>query len=131
MGIIDSQDAIIGNLLYDVASLVDDVRIKTSNNFKRLLIKHYLLNTKKINKKEYPNAIQDLSILSIQRNLKILGIFVRLQKRDGKSNYLKFLPYTWKLIELRMNNKIFDNLKKLLNYAVPQKNRKRVNFSAN
>ena len=51
MGIIDSQDAIIGNLLYDVASLVDDVRIKTSNNFKRLLIKHYLLNTKKINKK--------------------------------------------------------------------------------
>ncbi len=131
MGIIDSQDAIIGNLLYDVASLVDDVRIKTSNNLKRLLIKHYLLNTKKINKKEYPNAIQDLSILSIQRNLKILGIFVRLQKRDGKSNYLKFLPYTWKLIELRMNNKIFDNLKKLLNYAVPQKNRKRVNFSAN
>ena len=43
MGIIDSQDAIIGNLLYDVASLVDDVRIKTSlkaiqhheNNLKR------------------------------------------------------------------------------------------------
>ena len=76
-------------------------------------------------------AKQDLSILSIQRNLKILGIFVRLYKRDGKSNYLKFLPYTWKLIELRMNNKIFNNLKKLLNYAVPKKNRYKMNFNGN
>ena len=55
----------------------------------------------------------DFDILSIQRNLKILGIFYRLYKRDKKPQYLKYLPYTWKLIELRMKNKIFKNLKKL------------------
>jgi aminoglycoside/choline kinase family phosphotransferase len=49
-------------------------------------------------------------ILSIQRNLKILGIFVRLWKRDNKSNYLKYLPYTWTLIERRLKNPIFKNL---------------------
>ena len=131
LGIIDSQDAIKGNLLYDVASLVDDVRIKTNNNFKTSLLKYYLTKTKKIKEKEYVMAKQDLSILSIQRNLKILGIFVRLYKRDGKINYLKFLPHTWKLIELRMNNEIFNNLKKLLDYAVPKKNRNKMNFNAN
>ena len=131
LGIIDSQDAIKGNLLYDVASLVDDVRIKTNNNFKTSLLKYYLNKNKKIKEKEYVMAKQDLSILSIQRNLKILGIFVRLYKRDGKINYLKFLPHTWKLIELRMNNEIFNNLKKLLDYAVPKKNRNKMNFNAN
>ena len=131
LGIIDSQDAIKGNLLYDVASLVDDVRIKTNNNFKTSLLKYYLTKNKKIKEKEYVMAKQDLSILSIQRNLKILGIFVRLYKRDGKINYLKFLPHTWKLIELRMNNEIFNNLKKLLDYAVPKKNRNKMNFNAN
>jgi len=130
-GVIDSQDAIKGNPLYDVASLIDDVRVKTNNSFKNSLLKYYLNKTKKIKKEERSMAKQDLSILSIQRNLKILGIFVRLYKRDGKSNYLKFLPYTWKLIELRMNNKIFNNLKKLLNYAVPKKNRYKMNFNGN
>ena len=46
----------------------------------------------------------DFDILSVQRNLKILGIFVRLYKRDNKDNYLKFLPYTWTLIEKRLQN---------------------------
>ena len=131
VGIIDSQDAIKGNPLYDVASLIDDVRVKTNNSFKISLLKYYLTKTKKIKKEQRTMAKQDLSILSIQRNLKILGIFVRLYKRDGKPNYLKFLPYTWKLIELRMNNEIFNNLKKLLNYAVPKKNRNKMNFNAN
>ena len=130
-GIIDSQDAIKGNPLYDVASLIDDVRIKTNNTFKTSLFKYYLSKKPKIKKQEHYLAKRDFSILSIQRNLKILGIFVRLYKRDGKPNYLKFLPYTWKLIELRLDNKIFDNLKRLLNNAVPKKNRNKVNFNAN
>ena len=69
--------------------------------------------------------------MSIQRNLKILGIFVRLFKRDHKSSYLKYLPYTWELLELRLKNPIFINLKYLLNKAVPKKNRNKVNFNDN
>ena len=70
----------------------------------------------------------DFDILSIQRNLKILGIFYRLYKRDKKPKYLKYLPYTWKLIELRMKSKIFKNLQKTLLNAVSKKLRMKRNF---
>ena len=70
----------------------------------------------------------DFDILSIQRNLKILGIFYRLYKRDKKPKYLKYLPYTWKLIELRMKSKIFKNLEKTLLNAVSKKFRIKRNF---
>lgn len=128
IGIIDSQDIIRGNLLYDVASLIDDVRIVLPIHLKSKLFSYYLNKTKKITLSEKNLAKNDFDILSIQRNLKILGIFVRLYKRDNKSNYLKFLPYTWKLIELRLKNSIFNNLKNLLAEAVPKKKRKKVKF---
>ena len=63
----------------------------------------------------------DFDILSVQRNLKILGIFVRLWKRDNKTNYLKYLPYTWTLIERRLKNPIFKNLNLLMQKNLPIK----------
>ena len=129
-GLIDSQDALRGNLLYDVASLIDDVRIKLPIKLKSSLFRYYLSKTSKIKKNtEKLLAQNDFDILSVQRNLKILGIFVRLFKRDHKLSYLKYLPYTWKLLELRLKNPIFINLKYLLNKAVPTKNRKKTNFN--
>ena len=131
-GLIDSQDALRGNLLYDVASLIDDVRIKLPAELKSQLFKYYLSKTSKIDKeKEELLAKNDFDILSVQRNLKILGIFVRLCKRDRKLSYLKHLPYIWQLLELRLKNPIFINLKYLLNKTVPKKNRKKVNFNDN
>jgi len=131
-GLIDSQDALIGNLLYDVASLIDDVRIKLPIKLKSSLFRYYLSKASKINEiNEKLLAKNDFDILSVQRNLKILGIFVRLFKRDHKLSYLKYLPYIWKLLELRLKNPIFINLKYLLNKAVPIKNRKKVNFNGN
>ena len=68
---------------------------------------------KKIDRKSFQN---DFLILSVLRNLKILGIFTRLAKRDKKNNYLKLIPYTWKLIKLRTSgNNIFDELVSCLN----------------
>ena len=110
--VIDSQDALIGNRAYDLASLIDDVRFKTSNSFKNKVYNLYIKNQKILNKEKFKN---DFEILSVLRNLKIIGIFTRLSKRDGKKNYLKLIPYAWKLINLRINdNKIFLDLKKLL-----------------
>ena len=128
--LIDSQDALIGNLFYDLVSLIDDVRIKLPSRLKLSLFNYYLKKQKFIKKNEIHFAKQDFDILSIQRNLKILGIFVRLFLRDQKPIYLKLLPYTWSLIELRLNNPMFDNLKKLLLSAVPKKNRKKIKFYA-
>ena len=131
-GLIDSQDALRGNLLYDVASLIDDVRIKLPIKLKSSLFSYYLSKTSKIkNDTEKLLAQNDFDILSVQRNLKILGIFVRLFKRDRKLIYLKYLPYIWQLLELRLKNPIFINLKYLLNKAVPIKKRKKVKFNDN
>ena len=109
---IDSQDAIIGNPLYDVASLIDDVRVKIPSTLQEKLFNFYYKKSK-LRKENYENLKNDFEILSVQRNLKILGIFVRLFKRDGKSNYLKYLPHTWVLIEKRLRNPIFKNFNKL------------------
>ena len=109
LGLLDSQDAIIGNPLYDVASLIDDVRINLKENLQDKLFKYYCLNSK-LKKESNQKLKNDFDILSLQRNLKILGIFVRLYKRDGKRQYLKYIPYTWQLIERRLNNPSFQNL---------------------
>ena len=110
---IDTQDALIGNRAYDLASLIDDVRFKSNKKLKDNIYNYYLkLNKNKINK---VILLNDFEILSVIRNMKIIGIFVRLAVRDKKNKYLKLIPYAWKLIELRIkDNQIFDGLKRTL-----------------
>ena len=111
IGIIDSQDALIGNKAYDLASLVDDVRLKTPITFKNKIYKYYIDMQYNLNELKFKN---DFDILSVIRNLKIIGIFTRLAIRDGKKRYLKLIPRAWELINIRINNQIFSELKKLL-----------------
>ena len=112
LGVIDSQDALIGNRAYDLASLIDDVRFKTSLSFKNKIYNFYINKQRKLAKLKFKN---DFEILSILRNLKIIGIFTRLAVRDRKKGYLKFIPYAWELISIRINeNKIFKDLRDLL-----------------
>ena len=120
---IDTQDALIGNRAYDLASLIDDVRFKSSKEFKDKIYNYYLkLNKKKVSEDIFKN---DFEILSVLRNMKIIGIFTRLAVRDKKISYLKLIPYAWKLIELRTKkNKIFSNLKKILDFNFSKKIRK-------
>ena len=125
LSLIDSQDAIIGNPLYDVASLIDDVRIKMPKNLQDNLFKHYIKKSK-FKFKDQSKLKNDFDILSVQRNLKILGIFVRLYKRDKKPNYLKYLPHTWSLLERRMKNPIFNKLNILFKKHLPLKKLKKV-----
>jgi N-acetylmuramate 1-kinase len=118
--IIDTQDALIGNRAYDLASLIDDVRFKSNKRLKDNIYNYYLeLSKNKINK---VILLNDFEILSVTRNMKIIGIFTRLATRDKKKLYLKLIPYAWKLIELRMkNNKVFDGLKRVLDINFPKK----------
>jgi len=115
IGVIDTQDALIGNPAYDLVSLVDDVRIKTTTKLKNQIYNYYLRKTSKIYKNNSKKFSEDFEILSVQRSLKIIGIFSRLFIRDKKKQYLKFIPYTWKLLDMRMNSEIFSELKKIFN----------------
>ncbi len=120
ISIIDTQDAVYGNIAYDLASLIDDVRFKNSKKLKKIIYKNYInLNKKKFNKVKFKN---DFEILSVLRNLKIIGIFTRLAKRDNKKKYLKLIPHAWELIEGRINNNnAFIELKKILEDNFPKK----------
>ena len=112
IGVIDAQDALYGNMAYDLASLIDDVRIKTTNKLKEKIFLEFIRSNKKVDKNKLKN---DFEILSVLRNLKIIGIFIRLSIRDKKHNYLKLIPHAWKLIEYRINkNHKFKELKSVL-----------------
>ena len=126
IGVIDSQDALIGNPAYDLVSLIDDVRIQTSKKLKNQIYNYYLRKTLKVYRINSEKLLEDFNILSVQRSLKIIGIFSRLFKRDNKKQYLKYIPYTWKLIEMRMNSKIFSGLKEVLDGNISQKHRKKI-----
>ena len=143
LGIIDTQDSIIGNPFYDLASLIDDVRVKISKKNKEILFNYFFRKSHKLKndhlfysyKKEIPigsnlhfESFSDYYILSAQRLLKILGIFVRLHMRDGKSNYLKYLPNTWHLLEEKLQHPYFFKVRKLLDKAVSKNKRKNILF---
>ena len=118
IGLLDSQDALIGNKAYDLASLIDDVRLKTSNRLKDKVFNYYLKTNKKIMLKKFR---QDFEILSVLRNLKIIGIFTRLALRDKKKKYLKLIPYAWEMIIYRIKKQNeFKGLMLLLKNNFPK-----------
>ena len=111
--LIDSQDAVYGNVAYDLASLIDDVRFKTSEELKNKIFKKFVRLNSNIDQDKLKN---DFEILSVLRNLKIIGIFTRLAVRDKKTRYMQMIPYAWKLIEKRTSkNFIFKDLEIKLN----------------
>ena len=119
LGLIDSQDAVFGNVAYDLASLIDDVRLKTNKNLKEKIFNEFIKNNKSLDKDKFRN---DFEILSVLRNFKIIGIFSRLSKRDKKHQYLKLIPHAWKLIENRINNNTkFNDLKIIIDKNFPKK----------
>ena len=109
IAMIDTQDAVIGHQAYDLASLIDDVRIRISEKEQNKIFKYYLKKNKQLDK----NFVRDYHILTIQRLLKILGIFLRLHRRDNKKQYLKYLSNTWRLIDQRMKHPDLINIKKI------------------
>ena len=111
--LIDSQDAVYGNVAYDLASLIDDVRFKTSERLKNKIFNKFVKLNSPIDQDKLKN---DFEILSVLRNLKIIGIFTRLAVRDKKIRYMQMIPYAWKIIEKRTSkNLIFKDLELKLN----------------
>jgi len=116
--LIDTQDLICGNPAYDVASLIDDVRFKISLKNREILYKKFILKEKKNFSSKLRN---DFEILSTLRNLKIIGIFTRLSKRDKKYSYVKMIPYAWQMIEERLTqNRNLYELKSFFDRYFPK-----------
>jgi len=128
IGVIDTQDALIGNPAYDLVSLIDDVRIVTSSKLKSKIYNYYLKKSNKIFKINQKKFMEDFNILSVQRSLKIIGIFSRLYKRDKKDKYLKYIQYTWRLLEMRMNSNSFLKLRNIIDKNISKRIRRKKIF---
>ncbi len=105
VGLIDTQDAVMGHAAYDLMSLIQDARVDIPDRLAKQTFEHYIAL-----RKAKPNFMTDsqsvankdefsetefrtaYAILGAQRATKILGIFARLNKRDGKPAYLKHMP---------------------------------------
>ena len=92
LGVIDFQDALIGPVAYDVASLAMDARVTVPAELERTGVGTYVDRRKALDTFDEAGFRQAYAIVAAQRNTKILGIFVRLKERDGKPGYLKHLP---------------------------------------
>jgi len=92
LGIVDFQDALIGPSAYDVASLAMDARVTVPPEIEQAAVDAYVAARKKAGKFDEAAFAEAYAIMAAQRNSKILGIFVRLNERDGKPAYLKHLP---------------------------------------
>jgi len=95
-GIIDFQDAVIGPITYDAVSLLRDCYISWSDAQIENSLKPYYqkLVQAQLITCDYPQFKRDFDLMGIQRHLKAIGIFSRLNIRDGKSGYLKDIPRT-------------------------------------
>ena len=112
VGLLDFQDAVIGSKAYDLVSLLEDAR-RDVNSANRLKLFDYYLKKSSCDKAEFT---RDYEILSLQRNIKIVGIFSRLSMRDGKNDYLKLLPRVLGFVKSRLEsgNPIFAEMSQLL-----------------
>ena len=110
-GWIDYQDALVGPCVYDVVSLAQDARIDVDKRTENFFIKYYLDNCKSVDKDLF---LFSYSVIAIQRHLKVLGIFKRLEIRDKKKNYIKHIPRVLRLLEFNLKKNEFRPLFKIL-----------------
>jgi aminoglycoside/choline kinase family phosphotransferase len=94
-GLIDFQDALVGHPAYDLVSLLQDARRDVDVHLETAMLLHYVQSAGGVD----DDFLADYAILGAQRNAKIVGIFTRLNARDGKPRYLAMIPRVWAALE--------------------------------
>jgi tRNA threonylcarbamoyl adenosine modification protein YjeE len=104
IGVLDFQDALIGPAAYDVASLLQDARVDMPETLEITLLGQYVRARQSQSAEhggDFDTAgfMQLYATLAAQRATKILGIFARLDRRDGKPQYLRHMPRLWSYLQ--------------------------------
>ncbi len=96
VGLIDFQDAVLGPAAYDLVSLLQDARIDVAEQLELTLLTRYIKARRTADPGFEPASFAELyAIMSAQRNTRLLGTFARLNRRDGKPQYLRHQPRIW------------------------------------
>ena len=96
VGVIDFQDAVLGPAAYDLVSLLQDARLDVPEQLELTLLTRYIKARRAADNSFDPAGFAELyAIMSAQRNTRLLGTFARLNRRDGKPQYLRHQPRIW------------------------------------
>jgi hypothetical protein len=119
-GLLDFQDAVTGPPSYDLVSLLEDARRDVPVSLRRAMTERYLAAFPGLDRKAF---LRSAAILSAQRNCKIIGIFTRLWKRDGKPQYLSHIPRVWRLLEQDLGHPSLARVARWVDYHLPRESR--------
>jgi len=121
-GLLDFQDAVTGQPSYDLVSLLEDARRDVPASLRQAMTERYLAAFPALDRVAF---LRSAAILSAQRNCKILGIFTRLRKRDGKRQYIAHIPRVWRLLEADLRHPALGPVARWLDRHLPPETRHR------
>jgi N-acetylmuramate 1-kinase len=120
VGLLDFQDALMGPAAYDLASLLQDARIDVPEEIEIELLGRYARARRAADPAfDVAGFVQVYSTLAAQRASKILGIFARLDQRDGKPQYLRHLPRVWRYLQRSLAHAALEPLEDWYQVNVP------------
>ena len=121
VGLIDFQDAVAGSPAYDLISLTEDARRTVSPELAEIATAHYLAamaaQGTPLDETQFRH---EMAVMAAQRNAKIVGIFARLAKRDGRVRYLAFLPRVWNYLERDLAHPALADLRAWYDRVIPK-----------
>ena len=115
VGLLDFQDALEGSPAYDLASLLEDVRRPLAPASAEAMVQRYIR----------ASGADDVAfriayaVFAAQRNTKLVGHWPRLCRRDGKPQYLRFMPQTWRLLEQDLKHPALSALRAWFDRTIP------------
>ena len=123
IGVLDFQDSVIGPAAYDVASLLQDARVDVPETLEVALLGRYARARRADYRFEVAAFTQLYATMAAQRATKILGIFARLERRDGKPQYLRHLPRIWTYLQRSLAHPALSALRAWYDANVPPPDR--------
>ena len=120
VGIIDFQDAVLGPPAYDLVSLLQDARIDVPEQLELALLTRYIKARHAADDAFDPAGFAEIyAIMSAQRNTRLLGTFARLNRRDGKPQYLRHQPRIWTYLTRSLAHPVLSGLREWYSANVP------------
>jgi len=120
VGIIDFQDAVLGPAAYDLVSLLQDARVDVPEQLELALLTRYIKARRASDDSFDPAGFAELyAIMSAQRNTRLLGTFARLNRRDGKPQYLRHQPRIWTYLNRSLAHPVLARAREWYSANVP------------
>ena len=120
VGIIDFQDTVLGPAAYDLVSLLQDARIDVPEQLELALLTRYIKARHATDETFDPAGFAEIyAIMSAQRNTRLLGTFARLNRRDGKPQYLRHQPRIWTYLTRSLAHPVLAGLREWYSANVP------------